>query len=311
TWTVRNQGDPIRTQPPLPPEYETGSWLDNVYLSRDQIFDPGSDIFLGQVTRSIGNLIETTEGGITFQTYSVTRSLRTPAGLIGQFYVFVAVDRGNQVVELGGEGNNVGYDAGAMFASLALPADLLIGSVTVPENASVGAAFSLSYTLQNQGTNTASGSWFDRLYLSRDAVFSLDDVSLGTRLHSINDPSLPPGGSITLDFGGALPGVTPGDYFIVLRTDAFNQVPESDETNNLGASLASFTIDVPELVLSGGAASTEVHTFLSNQQTRSFFFRFDVAAGQTIALDAAGIVIPPEDGPRQTVTAAYVAFGRV
>src|SRR5262249_52500585 len=149
TWTVRNQGDPIRTQPPLPPEYETGRWLDNVYLSRDQIFDPISDIFLGQVTRSIGNLIETTEGGITFQTYSVTRLFRMPAGLTGPFYVFVAVDRGNQVVELGGEGNNVGYDTGAMFASLAPPADLLVGSVTVPENASVGAAFSLSYTLQN------------------------------------------------------------------------------------------------------------------------------------------------------------------
>jgi hypothetical protein len=48
TWTVRNFGDPLSAPGPRPIESAAGRWTDNVYLSRDQVFDPAQDVFVGQ-----------------------------------------------------------------------------------------------------------------------------------------------------------------------------------------------------------------------------------------------------------------------
>ena len=98
--------------------------------------------------------------------------------------MFVATDRNDSIEEYVDEDNNLGQDSVAMFVSLAPPADLHVGTITVPPSGIVGTPFTLSYILENLGANDAAGWWSDRLYLSVDAVFSLDDIPLGLRQHT-------------------------------------------------------------------------------------------------------------------------------
>ncbi|MEX2188779.1 MAG: carboxypeptidase regulatory-like domain-containing protein [Pirellulales bacterium] len=307
----------------------SGVWTDNIYLSRDQVFDPATDTFLGQVSTGVASLMLVDDGGTTYEEYQRTASLRVPSGLTGPFYVFVQVDRGGHIVELGVEGNNNGYDLAPVFVSLAPPIDLVAGEVTVPATASLGATISMTITLHNDGDTIASGWWTDRLYLSTDEQYSPDDVRLTARTHSpvrfpVPDPPVPAHGSQTFDYSTRLPAILPGQYFLVLRTDIFNLVPESNEENNLSVSLDRVSVDVPEIVIDAGVGTQPLDVTLGNQQIRVLYYRFDAVDGQTLSLDANYIDIPdelvfdPDIGQnvlrpvaRQSAVSAYLAYGRV
>ncbi len=198
TWTVRNLGEAIVATDTPPPEYAYGQWADAVYLSADQVFDPGTDLYLGNATIDRRQLVEVADGGDTFQEYTVTREYRIPSGITGPLYVLVVTDRSNHVVETGGEDNNHGLDPQSMFASLADPADLVLGTVSVPGDATLGGAYvSLTYTVENQGIHRVLGHWSKRFYLSADDRFSVNDVPFGSMFHSAT--SIDPGQSQTFD----------------------------------------------------------------------------------------------------------------
>ena len=311
TWTVRNRGDAIEATGTPPPEYADGQWNDAVYLSADQVFDPGADLYLGSATIDRRQLTEMTDQDGTFQEYIVTRNYQIPSGVTGPLYVLVVADRNNHVIEIGGEDNNQGLDPQSLFASLADPADLVLGTVNVPEDATLGgASVSLTYTLENQGTNGVAGRWFDRFYLSTDDQFSVDDVPFGSLYHSYT--TIAPGQSQAFDTNQSIGAVLPGDYFVIVRTDVFNAIPESDDRNNVGASLDTFNISVPEIVIANGTGSTQIETDIFNSLTRTFYYQFNAQEGQTISLEGHGIEDLVGDlEPRQTVTTAYVARGRV
>ncbi len=99
-----------------------------------------------------------------------------PNGLTGPFYVFVVADSGSAVDEAGRDGNNVGLDTGLMLVALAPPADLVVGTITVPASASLGRTATIQFTITNQGTNAARGSWFDSVYLSSDDTWDVGDL---------------------------------------------------------------------------------------------------------------------------------------
>jgi hypothetical protein len=65
------------------------SWYDSVYLSRDQVFDRNSDIYLGYRTHAGGLNAE--------ESYTATQSFNIPRGLGGRFYAFVVTDSGNAI----------------------------------------------------------------------------------------------------------------------------------------------------------------------------------------------------------------------
>ncbi len=225
TWTVRNDGDPT-----------PHNWYDQVYLSLDQVLDPGSDISLGHVHHnSLG----------TGESYTKTHSFTIPRGLSGPFYVFVFTDRGNHLKE-SNEFNNVNYDRTSMLVNLVPPADLVVGTITVPSNASPGMNATITYTVQNQGEDAALGSWYDSLFISADDTWDIDDAFFA-RVRRVGP--LAGGASYTHEVTAPLPGVLPGEYHVILRTDILNQIPESDETNNIGASLDRVDIDAQLLPL--------------------------------------------------------------
>lgn len=253
SWTVRNLGA------------TTGaSWYDSVYLSRDQLLDRSTDTYAGYLYQPGG-----LAGG---DQYTATGTFTVPQGLAGTFYVFVVTDAGNTVYERGQEDNNTGFDPFSMLVALAPPADLVAGSITVPVTGTIGNDMTVTYTVANNGANPAVGAWYDALYVSSDAKWDLGDRLLGRVLHS---GTVNGGSSYTETLTAPIPGVLPGDYRVIVRSDIRNNIPESNESNNLSASLDSVMLDAQALTL--GVADSKLFS-----QGRSLYYKVTVVAGETL-----------------------------
>ncbi|MGD9632157.1 MAG: CARDB domain-containing protein, partial [Pirellulales bacterium] len=257
TWSVENRGDD---------DIVGKSWYDAVYLSRDRVLDRSSDLYLGTVSRSASLAAG--------DTYSVTHSFSLPAGVSGQFYAIVAADSGQSIPQTGSLRDKVIIATDATQLILPLPVDLVLGTILVPVNGAPGQSTNLTYTVSNIGGYTAKGSWFDSLYLSTDDHWDVGDAYVGQHQHS---GDVAPGGSYTATLTAPLPAVTPGRYYVIARSDIRNQIPESSESNNVGASLDDFSLDVPELLFNQAATG-----YLT--QSQAVYYRLDVPAGETVRL---------------------------
>jgi hypothetical protein len=257
SWTVSNAGT-----------VETGqrSWYEAFYLSRDQVFDRNSDTYLGY-SYYTGNLAAGT-------TYSKTESFRLPQGISGPFYLFAQTDAGYSLYEGTAENNNVAYDPNSVEVSLAQPGDLVVGTITIPANGVTGQNASITYTVTNQGSNAILGNWSDSLYLSKDGQWDINDLFLG---QVNNSREVLSGNSYTNTLTAPLPGVVPGDYQVIIRSDIRNQIPESNESNNLKATLDQVKIDIESLTLGTSTTGTL-------GQGQAVYYRFDVGAGETLRL---------------------------
>ena len=257
SWTVGNEGVGGTGN---------GSWVDSVYLSLDQVFDSRSDTFLGFETRPAA----LAPGG----EYTQTASFSIPAGLSGPFYVFVSGDSGKRIFERGAQAelNNSDYDLTSMQVNLLPPADLVVGTITIPASGVPGRDATITYTVENQGTNAARGRWFDSLYVSADSQWDLDDPLFARQQHvgDING-----GESYSETVTAPLPGVLPGDYQVILRSDIRNNIQESSDENNVGASLDTFVIDAAVLQLD----VPENDALIAGQ---SSYYRIDLPAGETV-----------------------------
>ena len=257
SWAVQNAGGGIAQ----------AAWADSVYLSLDQILDRGSDIPIGFLDRA-SNLAAA-------QSYSATANLMIPQGLGGSYYVFIVTDATNRVYERALEGNNLGISSQAISISHAPPADLVVGSITIPANGTLGQTASISFTITNAGQNLARGGWYDAIYISSDSVWDIDDGYFGRVLRSADVPA---NTSYTSTLTAPLPGVLPGNYQVIIRSDIRNNLVEDNEANNLKASLDAFATDAPALTL-GTPASGTITT------NRGVYYRVTVAAGEALAIE--------------------------
>ena len=255
-WTVHNNGSET-----------SGGWRQVFYLSRDGVLDRGADIYLGYADSQIPLA---TNGDATY-----SQSFRIPYGISGNYYVFGVVDSSSAIYERGGESNNSKLDATPVQITPVTPVDLVAGVMTVPQNGVPGAQAIITYTVTNQSAQDVSGSWQDSLYISKDAVWDLGDP-LFSRV-GISGP-LASNTSYTQTVSGALPGVASGNYYVIVRSDIFNQISETSEANNLAVSLNTTRLDVKALALGGQDAA-------SFSAASAVYYRVDVAAGETLRLN--------------------------
>lgn len=257
SWTVRNDGEATGNR----------TWYDVVYLSQDQVFDPANDFYVGAVER---------EGLGAGESYQVSQSFDIPKGLSGPLYTFVVTDSTNRLNDTNLD-NNVAFDSRAVQVSPIPPADidLAAGDITVQTTGVAGRSTTVEYTVANQGTETISGTWVDTLYLSTDNQWDIGDVSLGQV--QVRE-SLNGGESYTRDFTAALPGVVPGNYHFLIRSDIRNTFTEIDEDNNLAASVEQIAIDVDALQLDIPVSGT-----LGDRQ--SAYYQVNVDAGEILRLN--------------------------
>jgi hypothetical protein len=122
--------------------------------------------------------------------------------------------------------------------------DLVISQLGSVGNVYTRAQSQFSYSLTNTGTSVATGSWKDRIYLSRDANLDTADTLLGE--FSLGSEASP---------ANLLPGLTfsrvvtfyapaqPGSYYLIAQADSGQTIQEgagNGESNNI--TIAPLTI---------------------------------------------------------------------
>jgi subtilase family serine protease len=224
-WRVENRGA-ADTRPDQP------HWVDGFYLSKDQVFSPSTDRFVGSLTRGTGTLARG-EG------YTVTgHKIELPRDIAGQWYLFVTADQGNAVYEFANESNNAARDERHPINIVATPPDLTASAVEAATSAVAGQAITVSFTVTNQGAFAAGGHWQDSVFLSADAT--LDPASDTLLQTVVRNGGLDPATSYGVAPSVTLPHCIDGTYYLFALTDRTNQVFEfaSDydaERNNSGA----------------------------------------------------------------------------
>lgn len=125
--------------------------------------------------------------------------------------------------------------------------DLVVESVVGPSAADEATAIQVSWTVRNTGKATISGAWSDKVLLSEDSTIGGDVFLEGFAFAG----ALSPGESYVRTKVLLLPQGIAGSQWVVVETDAGDQVPEIDESNNAaaGANPIDITPLYPDLVV--------------------------------------------------------------
>lgn len=122
-------------------------------------------------------------------------------------------------------------------ASVALAqgmADLHPLSLTVPAPNNtlwLGQSYTASFTIENRGSGSASGSWVDELYLSANPTYESTDQVIGTLTYT--GPPLAPTASYAAQVSFITPSTPPGSYYVLVRTNVTDTVAEATLSNNV------------------------------------------------------------------------------
>ncbi len=257
-YTVTNTGGAT-------PDDES-SWVDFVYLSPDPL--------AADVEYYLTNFSFT--GGLAAgASYQNTATINVPRGVTGPWYVVVIADARNVVFEGSNQNNNGGATAVPLIIDTPPPADLEVETITASASAQVGQQVAIQWTVDNIGAYAASGTWTDAVYLAPNAVWNINDDLLGDVSYT---GTVQPGGSYTSTLDAALPSVAPGQYRIIVRTNIFDDIPESNYENNTTASQDALSVTVPSLQL-GVPFNTTLNT--GEEQ----LYQVTDTSGQTLQVD--------------------------
>jgi RHS repeat-associated protein len=171
-------------------------------------------------------------------------------------------------------------------------ADLRVTAVQAPSEWQVGETVALNYTVRNVGGATASGTWKDAVYLSRDTVPDLQDILLGTT--SIARETVP-GDAYVRSIDVTLPAVDEGGYHvIVVANDEWFPLERHRLNNEFALAVAA---QVP--ALQPGVARVEPH---AASETTEHYYRLTVPESANLLLHVA------ELDPQLTVYLRYGAL---
>ncbi len=182
---------------------------------------------------------------------SVTAAI--PAALrTGDYFVGAIADDTDQIAEIN-KINNIAIAASRITVRPAPPADLLVSDGRGPTSASPGQSISVSVEVTNQGSGAAS-AFRVGFYISLRSALTTADTRLGT----CSIPSLAAGARATCSAVVTIPATLAlGQYYGGAIVDDLNQVPETDETNNVGVNPDRLVIGrqtLPDLTITDGAA---------------------------------------------------------
>src|ERR1035438_9386455 len=104
----------------------------------------------------------------------------------------------------------------------------------------------ITYSVFNTGANTAIGSWEDAIYISPTTNWSINDPLFATVQHS---GDVPPNSGYTNTVTAPMPGVLPGDYYVIVHSDILNNIPETDTSNSIASSASPMDATVQQLTL--------------------------------------------------------------
>jgi len=221
SWTVENQG----TGEVRP------SWSDHLYFSTNDVWDD-QDTRLGS--------FQWNHAVAAGASYSQVQTVRLPEVPAGSYYLILRTDHYDYLYEANEANNEL-----AVAVDLTTP-DLTPTALTVPASAVAEQQIEVSWTVQNQGTGEARPSWSDHLYFSSNDVWDDQDTRLG---YFQWNHTLAAGASYTQTQTVRLPEVPAGTCYLILRTDHYDYLYESNEANNDRA--VAIILTTPDLTPTG------------------------------------------------------------
>ena len=225
SWTERNEG-PVAT---------SGSWRTSVSLSSNAIAGDFDDVFVADVLRSV--VIKPSGESIVNAIFQVP-VMAQGVPVAGNRFFIIGADRFNTLDERPNESNNSAVSAATVIDPAPLP-DLGVVAVIAPATAIGQQTISTSWTVRNSGNLATGTSWRDQVWLSADTVLGGGDIMLAEKIHN---GVLQPNEEYT-DSTSTLLADLSGTLFVLVRTDALNQIAEgSDVAANVRASASPVII---------------------------------------------------------------------
>jgi len=195
------------------------SWFDRVYLSTDTLVD-ANDEEIGSYARNLTLYADSS--------YTVNMDCQIPVLADGNYYILVVSDADGVTFDCR-RINNVAAKSIAITQST-LP-DLQIDSVKVPINLTTGMSYSIICSISNRGEHVTHGDrWTDAIYLNGQPTLD-NAILIGSRIHN---GQLEVDNQYSESIGVYIPYVWEGDVFLIVYTDATDQIVEmNSNANNL------------------------------------------------------------------------------
>ena len=197
------------------------SWIDAVYLSKVKIFSPNT-LLPGAQHRQSNEVAS----GTAYFVHG--DDLLIPQSFIGQYYVYVATDYEDDVMEES-EDNNL-KEVGLVDIPKRL-GDLVLSNVIVTSDVvTAGDELTIVWEVKNEGTLSISLPWYDSIYLTRGESLDDDAILLG---RTPQTGGLAPNKMLSQEMNITIPLETAGFYNLVVQTgEYFHNKAETNEYNN-------------------------------------------------------------------------------
>jgi hypothetical protein len=196
----------------------SNQWNDIIWLSTN--FQQGSIIAGNTQTRSLQ------PGQSYTDSFTITLPLNyTP----GNYIVGVRTNFNQQLFETS-YSNNTAYK----FTSVYVPApvDLLVSNINMADTVILGNTAAINYRLRNNSNNNTNGRETDGFYLSTDSLLDSNaDVLLGVKNNIL---SILPLNDTSITAMPFISGVVEGSYYVKVKVDIQNNIPETNKNNNTG-----------------------------------------------------------------------------
>jgi RHS repeat-associated protein len=172
--------------------------------------------------------------------------------------------------------------------------DLAATSVAAPTTATAGQAITVSWQATDQSSQAATGSWQDSVYVSATPTITSSSILLGATQHT---GVLAANGTYTSSLTAALPGLAPGNYYVLVQVDSLYQVADPNRANNtLAAGTGELAVSLPALTL--GAPANGSFTTAGQDE----YYQVTVPAGGALIVSLAS-------DASSGATALYVSQG--
>ena len=162
------------------------------------------------------------------------------------------------------------------LSTVTSPANLVVQPFSVMANATVGQNLTVTYQVDNDSSNAASGSWTDSVYLSTQPTLNASSVLLGQVDHT---GGVAANGHYSGTVTEPVPGLLPDDYYVIVLADSLGLVPELNRTSTELASTNPVEVTVPALDLGSPISGTI-------RDGQSFYYQLTASAGQDVAVSA-------------------------
>ena len=189
------------------------------------------------------------------QFYYDTVIATIPANTTPGNYILIGQANANNAVIETNITNNFGYSLLSVYTPPL--ADLIVSNIIKPDTVTLGYTMDTAkWVITNTSGEQARGYTKDGIYLSAGNLFDSSAVLLGIKDKNI---LMQPLQSDTVRMAPLVTGVTEGNYNVLIKADALNNILESDENNNVGISALPVYVKVNELPMNTDVPNTLQH----------------------------------------------------